>query len=414
MADLQGLLANLLTPVDKQAQLHSQGMDMVSLLKAGPGATAAYYAPTRVDSIKGSLGRMLGMDMRDPTQKMQEQLAAKTPQTAADFNALADQLTQMGDPQKAAMVRAMGAQAATEAKATEATSAQVANMQSAIGALAKRAGIPELAAAATGTTDPAQLTTLLKQAQEALKDTGGLTRNQQAQLYSKFTPESIAAYTANPATPLVPIKTPEETKISTHGQMLIDSGIPLGTPAFQDRMLAYTDSLTMRNVQGDAPTAVEVVDSLNGDLQRNPLYENTEQSLAELRKLNNTLPLLDSNNPQAYTVISSSLPMLYQTNSRAQSEIDNFRSRKGIAESLGDWVTKIGGGTATKETIGNMKELIGILDASLQQEKVTAVTKTGEGWRGLYPDDVINRWMTNQLSGPEPIDALVERYGKGR
>jgi hypothetical protein len=119
---------------------------------------------------------------------------------------------------------------------------------------------------------------------------------------------------------------------------------------------------------------------------------------------------LEESNPQAFTIISGALPALYRNNSRAQSEIDNFRSRKGISENIGDWVTQISGGTATKETKDNIKELINILDASIGQQRVQEVSRVRNAYKGIIPDDVLNRWEANQLSTFEgDIESIVSR-----
>ena len=116
MADLQSLLANLLTPVDKQAELRTKGADMMQLLQGGAGAASAYYSPTRVASMKGSLGSMFGLDMRDPAQKMREQLAANPPDmgTSAGLSQMAQMAQQAGDTAAAAQFGMQAQMVATQ------------------------------------------------------------------------------------------------------------------------------------------------------------------------------------------------------------------------------------------------------------------------------------------------------------
>jgi hypothetical protein len=141
-----------------------------------------------------------------------------------------------------------------------------------------------------------------------------------------------------------------------------------------------------------------MVSTLNDNLRQMPTYTQTLQDAASLTRMKDTLPLLDTSNPEAFTVLSASLPMLYQSNSRAQSEIDSFRSRKGITESIGDWAAKAAGGTATKETIDNMKELIGILDASITAQRAREAGSVVSAYSGIIPKETLDRWYSNQLS----------------
>ena len=61
-----------------------------------------------------------------------------------------------------------------------------------------------------------------------------------------------------------------------------------------------------------------------------------------------------------------------------------------------------------------MKELINVLDATFKQDLVTSVTRTAEGYKGVFPDELLNKWTTNQLRQEESIDALVDKYKMGQ
>jgi hypothetical protein len=195
---------------------------------------------------------------------------------------------------------------------------------------------------------------------------------------------------------------------SNYSLMLEEAGIPSGTPEHQQRLNNYTQSMIRLNNR--EPTSVESIATLNKDLNSIPSFANTENDMASLKRINDTLPLLDASNPQAFTVVTASLSSLYNSNSRAQSEIDAFRQRKGLPESIGDWVTLTAGGTATKETKENMKELIGLLDTSITQQRIQEVSRIRNAYTGVIPANVLNNWEANQLSTfDDDIENIVNR-----
>lgn len=148
MADLQSLLANLLTPVDKQAEMRNKGADMMQLLQGGAGAASAYYSPTRVDSMKGSLGSMFGLDMRDPAQKMREQLAANPPDmgTSAGLSQMAQMAQQAGDTAAAAQfgmqAQMLSTQEAQKVAAEKKETTLVADSRSGLSSLLEGSSLP--------------------------------------------------------------------------------------------------------------------------------------------------------------------------------------------------------------------------------------------------------------------------------
>ena len=422
---LQGLLSNLLTPVDPREAQRAEGARLVSMMGT-PGAAATYYAPQRAADFTKGLGQLFGMDQRTSADKLRDQLTKQAPDlsTSAGLRQLAQLAEQSGDKNTAAQLSLQAAMLATQeaqaAKVTTDAATKVTNARSGFVNLINASGL--------SLQDRANLTSAVNKGSFD-GDTDGLlkllpigktnegakrTPTQIDNLYSNFTPESITARLADPNAPLVPIATPIAAKMSDAAQRFVDEGLTPGSVQFIEKMTAYNDSLVKANSAGNEPTSVEVLNTLNSDLNKSPTYVDTSKAIASVKLLTNTLPLLGTSNPQAYNVISASLPMLYQSNARASSEIDNFRKNKGITESLGDFINKLSGGTATKETIDNMKELINVLDATFQQDLVTSVTRTAEGYTGVFPEELLNKWTTNQLRQEEPIDVIVDKYAVGQ
>ena len=87
---LQGLLSNLLTPVDPRVAQRAEGARLVDMMNT-PGAAATYYAPQRAADFTKGLGQLFGMDQRTSADKLRDQLTKQAPDlsTAAGLRQLA-------------------------------------------------------------------------------------------------------------------------------------------------------------------------------------------------------------------------------------------------------------------------------------------------------------------------------------
>ena len=120
---LQGLLSNLLTPVDPREAQRAEGARLVSMMGT-PGAAATYYAPQRAADFTKGLGQLFGMDQRTSADKLRDQLTKQAPDlsTAAGLRQLAQLAEQSGDKNTAAQLNLQATMMATqEAQAAKVT-----------------------------------------------------------------------------------------------------------------------------------------------------------------------------------------------------------------------------------------------------------------------------------------------------
>ena len=120
---LQGLLSNLLTPVDPREAQRAEGARLVSMMGT-PGAAATYYAPQRAADFTKGLGQLFGMDQRTSADKLRDQLTKQAPDlsTSAGLRQLAQLAEQSGDKNTAAQLSLQAAMLATqEAQAAKVT-----------------------------------------------------------------------------------------------------------------------------------------------------------------------------------------------------------------------------------------------------------------------------------------------------
>lgn len=112
---MQGLLSNLLTPVDPRVAQRAEGARLVSMMNT-PGAAATYYAPQRGADFTKGLGQLFGMDQRTSADKLRDQLTKQAPDlsTAAGLRQLAQLAGQSGDNNTAAQLNLQATMMATQ------------------------------------------------------------------------------------------------------------------------------------------------------------------------------------------------------------------------------------------------------------------------------------------------------------
>ena len=112
---LQGLLSNLLTPVDPREAQRAEGARLVSMMGT-PGAAATYYAPQRAADFTKGLGQLFGMDQRTSADKLRDQLTKQAPDlsTSAGLRQLAQLAEQSGDKNTAAQLNLQATMMATQ------------------------------------------------------------------------------------------------------------------------------------------------------------------------------------------------------------------------------------------------------------------------------------------------------------
>ena len=112
---MQGLLSNLLTPVDPRVAQRAEGARLVDMMNT-PGAAATYYAPQRAADFTKGLGQLFGMDTRTSADKLRDQLTKQAPDlsTAAGLRQLAQLAEQSGDKNTAAQLNLQATMMATQ------------------------------------------------------------------------------------------------------------------------------------------------------------------------------------------------------------------------------------------------------------------------------------------------------------
>lgn len=94
--DLTGLLG-IETPQARSKRLLEEGASLSSAIQAGsPAAVAAANLPTAAASMRGSVGKLFGIDTRSASEKLQEQLAGTDLSTSSGISKAAQLAQQLG------------------------------------------------------------------------------------------------------------------------------------------------------------------------------------------------------------------------------------------------------------------------------------------------------------------------------
>ena len=417
---MQGLLNSLMKRPEDATQ--QRGALLANIMNtANPlAATVASMLPGQMANVNQAARGLFGLQAPvSPAQKLQEMITANPAlmNSSAGLKQLLQQASATGNTEAVASLAPMVAQAMQAEQSAqmtqmtrEATSGLVSQVEAAIASApseaAKRALTGLRTAVMAGNYDGKDITVPLDNILKmtAVKPTAGMDQKDAASLYKDFTPESVQNYLINPSAVLVP-RTAGAKELPTSVQEFEYAKTQGYTGSYQDWAGLKQASVVSQNL-----SPVQQVTLLNEQLFKLPTVDKTADSISQLKQVKDVIPLLDGSNPQAFTLVSAVLPQLIGSNSRAQAEIDAFRQRKGISESLGDYLTMVAGGTATKETQENIKEITNILDANFTAQRLREVTSVAAGFKGVVPPDVLDRWTANQLYDiSDDVEAITKK-----
>jgi hypothetical protein len=164
-----------------------------------------------------------------------------------------------------------------------------------------------------------------------------------ATLYEKFTSDSIDKYISNSG-PLVPLSTENSDPLSAHGKRLVDAGLKKGSPEYIKSMNDYNESLVSGRAQGLAYKGeLEQTRFLEEQLQNNPFRSQYESILQKV----NSIKAIESNilegDSESLRLLERTVSELFNSDTRAASEISRLLEGRGIARNFVDAVSEIAG-----------------------------------------------------------------------
>lgn len=245
-----------------------------------------------------------------------------------------------------------------------------------------------------------------------LSQQGKPTPEQYAANLQYFEKESVDAYyKADPRTRtsnmLKPLPSAGRKASSTFGKQLVDAGFQPGSPAFIDQMRVFNDATvkgktTQKVVTAMSPMAqAEFVEkAITGD----DLYKMAQKSQDAATKARSTIGLAKRQGGEALTVLQRNLSTIYDSNTKAASEIDRFiTDNKGIARNFADFASRLAGGQVSADTYMHYEQLLSVAERTIREQKAEVVNKK-MGVFGSYLSDEVKADIQATHGNEDPLN----------
>lgn len=234
-----------------------------------------------------------------------------------------------------------------------------------------------------------------------------LSARDAAVLYEKFTGDSVESFLEGRGR-LVPLSPAQQEAASTYGKQLVDAGYIPGTPEFETQMKVYNQ----KEVEGKGVNrtvkqmnSLEQVDFLNSAIMGDPLYKDAAVRVDKINMADNVLPAAKRNNSQAITTLQRTLSDLFNSDTRAASEIERFISgNRSLLQSFNELVSMSVFGEATPEQIANYEEILEVARTATQGQIQQVLDKNISLFEGDLTPEAVKRvqnvYQAEQVSDP--------------
>jgi len=220
----------------------------------------------------------------------------------------------------------------------------------------------------------------------------------QATLYEKFTSDSIDKYISNSG-PLVPLDTKASDPLSAHGKRLIDAGYTRGSPEYIKAMKDYNDSIVSGKAQGLAYKGeLEQTQFLEEQLQNNPFrsqYESILQKVNSVKAIEKNILKGDS---ESLRLLERTVSELFNSDTRAASEISRLLEGRGIARNFVDRVSELAGEGMSNETKNKLIDIVKSMEELAVFYNDLSVTTISESYGQFVGEDVKNAFESRYSS----------------
>jgi hypothetical protein len=220
----------------------------------------------------------------------------------------------------------------------------------------------------------------------------------QAALYENFTAESINKYINNSG-PLVPLNPEESDPLSAHGKRLIDAGYTKGSPEYIKAMKDYNDSIVSGKAQGLAYKGeLEQTQFLEEQLQNNPFrsqYESILQKVNSVKAIEKNILKGDS---EGLRLLERTVSELFNSDTRAASEISRLLEGRGIARNFVDRVSELAGEGMSNETKNKLIDIVKSMEELAVFYNNLSVTTISESYGQFVDEDVKNAFESRYSS----------------
>ena len=181
-----------------------------------------------------------------------------------------------------------------------------------------------------------------------------------AGLYEKFSSDSIEAFVGNTG-PLQPLAKNAKDPLSSYGKQLADAGIKPGSDAFITAMKDFNEAVITGRTKGISYKGpLEQTEFLNEALSKNPFTLTKNSIVQKVNQVESIKRQLEDGNqtPEAIALLQRVTSELFNTDTRAASEIDRLTQNKGFARTFADAVEGFTGEGVTDVSRKNLLDIV--------------------------------------------------------
>tara|TARA_R100000353_G_scaffold10176_6_gene11377 strand:+ start:4591 stop:5673 length:1083 start_codon:yes stop_codon:yes gene_type:complete len=241
--------------------------------------------------------------------------------------------------------------------------------------------------------------------------------NELANLYKNFKGESVDRFLAGTG-PLQVLDDKEDAKkLSSHGQRLIEQGMIEDSDEFRQAMKDYNESLVSGKAKGMTYKGpLEQTQFLTDEFRKHPFYQSIVDQLSKVNLAESLAPGVEEGNSEQIRLMERTISELYNSDSRAASEIDRLLQGRGIKRDFADWVSTAVAGDVSPETKQALQEILKTSKIRLRAMQSAAVKSISDSYGDFVSEKVIKSWVEKNkdaqiletLTGDEVISIYLK------
>ena len=152
--------------------------------------------------------------------------------------------------------------------------------------------------------------------------------------------------------------------LSPEGRLLVESGMEEGSPEFK---AAITNILKRKNTLTTVQSPMQQVQMLSGFIQNDPQYEFAKARLVKVDDGFDALALLREGNEKSRPLLERTVSEVYNSDTRAASEIDRLVTSGSVGRRMSDWITGGFEGRPSEATVSDYEQLLSTMDTAMRK-----------------------------------------------
>ena len=218
--------------------------------------------------------------------------------------------------------------------------------------------------------------------------------NELANLYKNFKGDSIDRFLAGTG-PLQVLDDKEDVeKLSSHGQRLIEQGMIEDSDEFRRAMKDYNESLVSGKAKGMTYRGpLEQTQFLGEELRKHPFYDSIVNQLSKVNLADSLVAGVNEGNSEQIRLMERTISELYNSDSRAASEIDRLLQGRGIKRNFADWVVTAVSGDVTQATKDALEDILTTSKIRIRAMQSAAVKSISDSYGDYVDDEVAKTWV---------------------